>query len=124
VLRAADAYPDQIPFQPWPGPAAGNHVRIGTGTEEVLLAHLRPGSVQVARGDLVRRGQVIGQVGNSGNSTEPHLHIHAERNGTGLRLRFEGIKRLSRGTRIKVTATPAASPGADGRSTTDPLPGP
>jgi hypothetical protein len=124
VLRAVDAYPDQIPFQPWPGPAAGNHVRIGTGTEEVLLAHLRPGSVQVARGDLVRRGQVIGQVGNSGNSTEPHLHIHAERNGTGLRLRFEGIKRLARGTRIKVTATPAASPGADGRSTTDPLPGP
>jgi hypothetical protein len=124
VLRAVDAYPDQIPFQPWPGPAAGNHVRIGTSTEEVLLAHLRPGSVQVARGDLVRRGQVIGQVGNSGNSTEPHLHIHAERNGAGLRLRFEGIERLSRGTRIKVTTTPAAAPGADGRSTTDPLPGP
>lgn len=115
VLRAVDAYPDQIPFRPWPGPAAGNHVRIGTGAEEVLLAHLRPGSVQVARGGLVRRGQVIGQVGNSGNSTEPHLHIHAERNGTGLRLRFEGIKRLSRGTRIKVTTTPAAPPGADGR---------
>jgi hypothetical protein len=63
-------------------------------------------------------------VGNSGNSTEPHLHIHAERNGTGLRLRFEGTKRLSRGTRIKVITTPAAPSGATGRSTTDPLPGP
>jgi hypothetical protein len=92
--------------------------------QAVMIFPLAEGTWQVARGDLVRRGQVVGQVGNSGNSTEPHLHIHAERHGTGVRLRFEGIRRLSRGTRIKVTTSPAAPLGADGRSTTDPLPGP
>ncbi|MER7464077.1 hypothetical protein [Streptomyces sp. NPDC097981] len=36
-------------------------------------------------------GQLLGEVGNSGNSSEPHLHIHAEREGVGLDLRFTGI---------------------------------
>src|SRR5207249_2295748 len=38
-------------------------------------AHLQPGSIRVKVGDRVRRGQVVGLVGNSGNSTEPHLHF-------------------------------------------------
>ncbi len=38
--------------------------------------HLRKGSVEVAMGDKVRRGQEIGALGHSGNSTEPHLHFH------------------------------------------------
>ncbi|MFE2487975.1 hypothetical protein ACFXGR_32770 [Streptomyces mirabilis] len=33
-------------------------------------------------------GQLLGEVGNSGNTTEPHLHLHAERDGLGLDLRF------------------------------------
>jgi murein DD-endopeptidase MepM/ murein hydrolase activator NlpD len=37
---------------------------------------LQPGSLKVKVGDKVRRGQVLGLVGNSGNSTEPHLHFH------------------------------------------------
>ena len=41
-----------------------------------FYAHLQPGSQRVKVGDRVRRGQVIGLVGNSGNSTEPHLHFH------------------------------------------------
>ncbi|MCZ1001649.1 hypothetical protein O1M63_32165 [Streptomyces mirabilis] len=36
-------------------------------------------------------GQLLGGVGNSGNTTEPHLHLHAERDGLGLDLRFTGI---------------------------------
>ncbi|MER5923408.1 hypothetical protein [Streptomyces mirabilis] len=36
-------------------------------------------------------GQLLGGVGNSGNTTEPHLHLHAERDGLGLDLRFSGI---------------------------------
>lgn len=44
-----------------------------------LIAHLRPGSVVVAVGDQVKAGQLLGQVGNSGNSIEPHLHIGAVR---------------------------------------------
>jgi len=38
-------------------------------------------SVAVAPGDRVREGQQIGRVGNSGYSTEPHLHIHAQHGG-------------------------------------------
>lgn len=41
-----------------------------------FYAHLQPGSLKVKVGDRVKRGQVLGLVGNSGNSTEPHLHFH------------------------------------------------
>jgi murein DD-endopeptidase MepM/ murein hydrolase activator NlpD len=40
----------------------------------VLLAHLRRGSLRVGVGDRVRRGDRLAECGNSGNSTEPHLH--------------------------------------------------
>jgi murein DD-endopeptidase MepM/ murein hydrolase activator NlpD len=38
--------------------------------------HLQPGSVRVRRGDRVKAGDVIGKLGSSGNSSEPHLHFH------------------------------------------------
>jgi hypothetical protein len=55
----------------------GNHVVLDIGGGRfALYAHLQPRSLRVKPGDRVRRGQVLGLVGNSGNSTEPHLHIH------------------------------------------------
>ena len=55
----------------------GNHVILDLGGGRyAFYAHLQPGSVRVKSGDRVRRGQVLGLVGNSGNSTEPHLHFH------------------------------------------------
>lgn len=55
----------------------GNHVIIDIGGGRyAFYAHLQPGSLRVKTGDRVRRGQVLGLVGNSGNSTEPHLHFH------------------------------------------------
>ena len=55
----------------------GNHVIIDMRDGRyAFYAHLQPGSLRVKVGDRVRRGQVIGLVGNSGNSTEPHLHFH------------------------------------------------
>src|SRR5437868_1812372 len=55
----------------------GNHVIIDVGGGHfAFYAHLQPGSIRVKLGDRVRRGQVLGLVGNSGNSTEPHLHFH------------------------------------------------
>lgn len=45
------------------------------GSEYSVYAHLKPGSVRVKPGDKVTAGQVIGQLGSSGNSTEPHLHF-------------------------------------------------
>jgi murein DD-endopeptidase MepM/ murein hydrolase activator NlpD/small nuclear ribonucleoprotein (snRNP)-like protein len=54
----------------------GNHVivEIGSGLF-ALYAHLQPGSLRVKVGDKVTRGQVLGLLGNSGNSSEPHLHF-------------------------------------------------
>lgn len=60
------------------GPAAplGNYVVIRhAGNEYSHYAHLKPGSVRVKAGETIKRGQVIGQLGHSGNSTEPHLHF-------------------------------------------------
>ncbi|MDU8995036.1 MULTISPECIES: peptidoglycan DD-metalloendopeptidase family protein [Streptomyces] len=91
VVSAADDYADQVPGTIRYEPPYGNHVFIDTGSELVKLAHLRPGTVTVATGDRVRAGQLLGEVGNSGNTTEPHLHLHAERDGLGLDLRFTGI---------------------------------
>jgi murein DD-endopeptidase MepM/ murein hydrolase activator NlpD len=56
---------------------AGNHVvlQLAQGRGYVALAHLQRGSICVARGDLVLSGQRLGACGNSGNSTEPHVHV-------------------------------------------------
>jgi murein DD-endopeptidase MepM/ murein hydrolase activator NlpD len=55
----------------------GNFVILDVGGGRyAFYAHLQPGSLRVRQGDRVRRGQVLGLVGNSGNSTEPHLHFH------------------------------------------------
>jgi len=55
---------------------AGNHVieRLGDGIY-ATFAHMQPGSLRVKLGDHVHRGQLLGLVGNSGNSTGPHLHF-------------------------------------------------
>ena len=56
---------------------AGNYVMIDHGKNEYsLYAHLQPGSVRVHIGDQVKARDVIGKLGSSGNSTEPHLHFH------------------------------------------------
>ena len=56
---------------------AGNHVVIALGSAGpfVLLAHLQQGSVLVRPGDAVESGNRIGSCGNSGNSTQPHVHV-------------------------------------------------
>ncbi len=62
-----------------PSAIAGNHVVIRTSTEGpfVLLAHLQQGSARVRVGDRVRQGDVVAGCGNSGNSTQPHVHLQA-----------------------------------------------
>lgn len=79
VVEAVDDQSDQLPGPPQgitPGTAGGNHVTedIGDG-RWVFYAHLRPGTVAVRPGETLRAGQQIGEVGNTGSSTAPHLHF-------------------------------------------------
>lgn len=80
VVAAVDRFPDQTPNHPNPvtlQEADGNHVILALGHGRfAFYAHMKPGSVRVKRGDRVRRGEVIGLLGNSGSSTGPHLHFH------------------------------------------------
>ena len=81
---------------------AGNHVVLDCLNIYIALAHMQKGSVEVKVGDFVNSGDQLGVVGNSGNTSEPHLHIHAvnkdstlslEENvmkGEGVALTFEG----------------------------------
>ena len=60
---------------------AGNHVSLridGREDDFVILAHLEQGSITVHVGERVRAGDLIARCGNSGNTTVPHLHIHAQ----------------------------------------------
>jgi hypothetical protein len=86
----------------------GNHVILDCDGVWIVLAHLRQGSVAVAPGDAVRTGARLGAVGNSGASSEPHLHIHAQRpaaegappiSGAPLPMRIAG-RYLVRGDRL------------------------
>ena len=54
------------------------------------MAHMMQGSMVVAPGEMVSVGQVLGKVGNSGNTLEPHLHIGASKGENAIALRFNG----------------------------------
>ncbi|WP_373019281.1 M23 family metallopeptidase [Thiomicrorhabdus sp.] len=79
VISAVDGLPDNMPTKVDREHTAGNHIVIKCKNIKVLLAHLKKGSVKIETGKSVKEGQRIGEVGNSGNSDEPHLHIQANR---------------------------------------------
>ncbi len=102
VVRAVrDGEPDEPPrarrWGLWRR-ALGNYVVIEVAPGEFLfVAHLRPGSVQVVPGQPVVAGQVIARVGNSGRSTEPHVHLHLQDTprpffGEGIPLMFSDYR--------------------------------
>jgi len=100
VVDTAGHLPDLTPGERMPEQPTGNHVWLRRDSLYVVLAHLREGSVQVTPGERVQAGERLGAVGNTGNTTEPHLHVHA------------------------VTLPPGAAPNSDsllGRGTPVPL---
>jgi len=85
VVVARDGLPDNIPghgdaFHPAVPitleTVAGNTITLDLGGGQfAYYLHLRPGSLRVKTGDRVRRGQVLGSIGASGDAREPHLHF-------------------------------------------------
>lgn len=98
VKNTSDGLPDLIPPKMDRENPAGNHILIKCNNAEVLVAHLLKGSVTVNVGELVKTGQAIAKIGNSGNTSEPHLHIHARKfttsnsilGGEGVPMVFDG----------------------------------
>jgi murein DD-endopeptidase MepM/ murein hydrolase activator NlpD len=83
VVETLSTLDDQVPGQlPDPktitlGNVDGNHVVLDLGHNKyAFYAHLQKGSLLVKQGDHVKRGQVLGLLGNTGNSSGPHLHFH------------------------------------------------
>ncbi|MXN43908.1 peptidoglycan DD-metalloendopeptidase family protein [Shinella kummerowiae] len=86
----------------------GNYIILACGTARIMLAHFEKGSIAVTGGGIVTQGQTLGRVGNSGNSTEPHLHMHAYIGGTvdynagqGVPMTFDG-RFLVRGSTVTI----------------------
>ncbi len=85
VIRVVEGVPDNVPRER--GQAGGNGLVIDHGFGEFSsLWHARPGSLRVQAGDHVEAGQVVAEVGNSGRSTGPHIHMHLTRGDGELAL--------------------------------------
>lgn len=77
VVHVTDSLPDKKIMER--DKLAGNHIIIQfQDTLFVALAHLKQKSIRVKPGDRVQTGDILAQVGNSGNTDFPHLHIHVQ----------------------------------------------
>lgn len=94
VVAVQDGVEDNMPGVMNAGQPLGNYAIIDHGNGEFsFLAHLRRGSVRVKKGDKVKAGDRLGDCGNSGHSSEPHLHYHLQNTaepfkGDGLPVQF------------------------------------
>jgi len=90
IVAAVDGIPDNVPGVLNAADPFGNHVIIDHGNGEFsVLAHFKQGSVAVKKGDEVRAGRALAACGNSGHSSEPHLHYHLQT--TGVLFDAEGL---------------------------------
>lgn len=111
VIVAVDGLPDMPVPKVDRDHLAGNHVILRCTKADILLGHFRKGSLRVRVGQQLKVGDPIAQVGNTGNTSEPHLHINAQRPGTPgapfsgapIPIRIEG-RYLARNHRFVVDA--------------------
>jgi len=110
VEAAIDGVPENVPGEDRAVPITldtrgGNYIILDIGDGRfVTYAHMIPGSLTVRVGDQVKEGDVLGRVGNSGSSTQPHLHFHVSQifdtqnasglNGSALPYVFESFELL------------------------------
>lgn len=97
VIEVIEGVRDNRPGSLNPYSAVGNCVVIRHREDEVsVLAHFKQGSIVVKAGDKVKRGQLLGQCGNSGNSSEPHIHYQLQnspvlQDGLGIKCVFQKV---------------------------------
>jgi murein DD-endopeptidase MepM/ murein hydrolase activator NlpD len=97
VVLVVDGVKDNVPGELNPVYIPGNTVIIKTANNEYLFfAHFKQHSIKVAQGQKVKQGQLLGLCGNSGNSSEPHLHFHIQNTenmvgATGAKCYFDKI---------------------------------
>ena len=99
VLKAQDGLRDMTPPELDEINRAGNHILLKTDDDKyIVMAHMKQGSIAVREGERVEKGSLLGEVGSSGRSEEPHLHIHCMDNleedyvlqGNGIPIQFDG----------------------------------
>ena len=97
VVLSIDGVEDNIPGKVNKMYVPGNSVMLKTANNEYLFfAHFKQNTVNVKEGDVIKRGQLLGRCGNSGNSSEPHLHFHIQDGlsfdtATGIKCYFDRI---------------------------------
>jgi murein DD-endopeptidase MepM/ murein hydrolase activator NlpD len=97
IMMVIDGVKDNVPGTMNPSYVTGNTVIIKTVNNEFLLfAHFKNHSVKVKEGQKVKQGQLLGLCGNSGNSSEPHLHFHIQNvenmnMATGIKCYFDKL---------------------------------
>ncbi len=98
VVLVVDGVKDNVPGELNPIYVPGNTVLIKTNNNEYLFfAHFKQHSIMVKQGQKVKQGQLLGLCGNSGNSSEPHVHFHIQNVedinlATGVKCYFNRIK--------------------------------
>lgn len=97
VVKVITGIKDNIPGELNPEQFTGNTIVLETNNKEyILFAHLKENSIAVREGQFIRQGGLLGQCGNSGNTTEPHLHLSLQNTldmniATGGKLYFDRI---------------------------------
>ena len=97
VVLVVDGVKDNVPGEMNPIYIPGNTVILKTSTNEFLFfAHFKQNSIVVKQGQKIKQGELLGLCGNSGNSSEPHLHFHIQNledmtKATGAKSYFEEI---------------------------------
>ena len=94
IITYRDGVDENIPPTTNSKVRGGNHILIKNGEVKILICHMQKNSIQPQKGDTVKTGEVIGLVGNTGFSIEPHLHIQAYQTFNGVNkmvpIRFNG----------------------------------
>jgi len=97
VAKVITGVHDNIPGEVNPNQLTGNTIVLETENNEyIFFAHLKEDSIVVKKGQMVMQGDKLGECGNSGNTTEPHLHLSLQNTrdmnkATGAKLYFDNI---------------------------------